>query len=271
MGPTEKAAWTLVMFILLGLELRTLHLDRNEHDREQAHAECEQIERFGKIADQLELSIETNRGEFNATMKQFSLDEGERQKQFKATMQEFSKNEDANQTRFDKLFDHEEQLSEAQTGILFPANEPTPANNCQLPLAPGAVLVMLGNEEQHNAAVLLKLPGVVLDNSGAGIKLSVVRGKGKSIGILLDMRSSDGKLIARMNEEGYVINRNNTLEIKKDRSTLRVVDLYGENVLDVAYLNPTTISVKGKNIGLPKGMRFICIEGVGTIYGVAPE
>ena len=49
MGRTKKAIWTLVMFALVYGEIRTLYLDRDQHDREQAQANCEQIERFGAM------------------------------------------------------------------------------------------------------------------------------------------------------------------------------------------------------------------------------
>jgi hypothetical protein len=80
------------------------------------------------------------------------------------------------------------------------------------------------------------------------------------LAVILDLRSDDGKIIARMDESGYVINRNNTLEIKKSKSNLTVVDIYGREVLDVKYLNPHAVSVRGENIGLPKGMTYVCTE-----------
>ncbi len=41
MKAPEKALWTFVMLLLFGLELRTLYLDRDQHDREQEAANCE--------------------------------------------------------------------------------------------------------------------------------------------------------------------------------------------------------------------------------------
>lgn len=34
-GKREKAFWTFVMFALVGLEIRSIYLDRDAHDREQ--------------------------------------------------------------------------------------------------------------------------------------------------------------------------------------------------------------------------------------------
>jgi hypothetical protein len=68
MGRTEKAVWTLVMILLVLLEIRTLYLDRDEHDAEQAQARCEQIEHFGQIADGLERAIANSKQQFDVTV-----------------------------------------------------------------------------------------------------------------------------------------------------------------------------------------------------------
>jgi hypothetical protein len=64
----EKAIWTLVMFVLLLLELRTLYLDRNEHDQEQALDRCRYLKSFEDIAKTLEKSIELGKGEYSSTI-----------------------------------------------------------------------------------------------------------------------------------------------------------------------------------------------------------
>lgn len=66
-GRQEKSIWTLLMFILLGLELRTLHLDRIEHDDSQAFARCQQLESFGRIADRMDRSIRESESQFQIT------------------------------------------------------------------------------------------------------------------------------------------------------------------------------------------------------------
>ena len=68
MKRTEKAIWTLVMFALVGLELRTLYLDRDEHDAEQAQARCQQLESFQKIADGIDRAISDGNAQYSATM-----------------------------------------------------------------------------------------------------------------------------------------------------------------------------------------------------------
>ena len=41
MGKWEKAGWTLVMFGLMGLELRSIYLDRRDDEAEQAAARAQ--------------------------------------------------------------------------------------------------------------------------------------------------------------------------------------------------------------------------------------
>lgn len=68
MGRSEKAIWTSVLFVLVFLEVRTLYLDRDQHDREQAQARCEQIERFGQIADGIKQSIDQSQKQYEGTI-----------------------------------------------------------------------------------------------------------------------------------------------------------------------------------------------------------
>ncbi len=68
MGRTEKAIWTFVMFSLVWLELRSLYLDRDAHDAEQAHARCEQLQNFNQIAQGISNAIRQSQEQFDATM-----------------------------------------------------------------------------------------------------------------------------------------------------------------------------------------------------------
>lgn len=70
-GKGEKAVWTLVMFLLVGLEIKSIYQDRNEHEREQAAARREQLKEFSHIADGLTTAIQNSDRQFSATMEQF--------------------------------------------------------------------------------------------------------------------------------------------------------------------------------------------------------
>jgi hypothetical protein len=67
-GRREKALWTFVMFFLVWLEIRSIYLDRDTHDKEQAAARQEQLEQFGKIAQGINTTSTSNQQHFDATM-----------------------------------------------------------------------------------------------------------------------------------------------------------------------------------------------------------
>lgn len=67
-GKREKAFWTILMFLFVGLEIRTLYLDQAQHDREQAFARCQELESFQKIADTLDNAISRSSAQFETTM-----------------------------------------------------------------------------------------------------------------------------------------------------------------------------------------------------------
>lgn len=63
-GKKEKALWTAVMFVLLVLELRSISLDRKEHDKEQSDARETQLVQFQNIVTQAQTH-------FDQTMQAF--------------------------------------------------------------------------------------------------------------------------------------------------------------------------------------------------------
>jgi hypothetical protein len=69
MGKWEKAGWTLVMFVLMGLELRSIYMDRRDHEEQQAAARAEQLQHFKEVGDGITKAITTSQAEFAATMK----------------------------------------------------------------------------------------------------------------------------------------------------------------------------------------------------------
>ncbi|HVB87814.1 MAG TPA: hypothetical protein VNK23_14235 [Candidatus Dormibacteraeota bacterium] len=69
MGQREKALWTVIFFALVLLEIRSIYLDRSEHDREEASARLTQLEGFKSIADGINTTSIQNQQQFAATMK----------------------------------------------------------------------------------------------------------------------------------------------------------------------------------------------------------
>ena len=70
-GRGEKAFWTFLMFLFVGLEIRTIYLDQTQHDREQALARCQQLESFQRIANGIDTAISNSSAQFEATMSKF--------------------------------------------------------------------------------------------------------------------------------------------------------------------------------------------------------
>jgi hypothetical protein len=67
-GPRERAIWTIVMFTLVALEIRSIYLDQAEHDKQQADARAAQLEQFQKIAAGLNSSITESQRQFGITV-----------------------------------------------------------------------------------------------------------------------------------------------------------------------------------------------------------
>lgn len=67
-GKREKALWTLAVFILLLLEIKSVYQDRNEHDREQATTRAAEERNFKAIADEITSSMRQSDFNFAQTM-----------------------------------------------------------------------------------------------------------------------------------------------------------------------------------------------------------
>jgi protein-S-isoprenylcysteine O-methyltransferase Ste14 len=53
----ERAFWTILMFVLVGLEIRSIYSDQTEHDKQQAEARARELERFSQIAGGIKTAI----------------------------------------------------------------------------------------------------------------------------------------------------------------------------------------------------------------------
>jgi len=73
-GRREKAVWTLVMFVLLLLEIKSVYQDRNEHDREQSEARERETKSFETIASGVNNAITQSEKQFRETVAQQSRD-----------------------------------------------------------------------------------------------------------------------------------------------------------------------------------------------------
>lgn len=167
---------------------------------------------------------------------------------------------------------------QALSGRLLPGTEPTPPNPCssQRPfqvLRPGdpleTVILIGGNAHAFN-----KFPHVVAaseDRNGHLVPvLTAHRAPAGYLYVELDIRSPDGKIVVRMDHDGFSVNPNNVLKIiRPDESTLKVLDQEGAHALNVHFINSRAIridgylSVQGKRINLTFP-GSACIRNFGT-------
>ncbi|MGA8621030.1 MAG: hypothetical protein WB660_21200 [Candidatus Sulfotelmatobacter sp.] len=172
------------------------------------------------------------------------------------------------------MFNRQEELAHSLSGRLLPGNEPV-THLCGWPIPAGAVVLLYGSNRSlvrdfsttvHPVLVSMKFGQVIEIN----------RSWDGSITVFLDIRDSDRKIIARLNQDGFVVNRSNFLEMRRDKSHLKIVDEYGDDVLDVDYMIPKTIrmmlrsnsrkashSASGYNQGMENlhGYKRTCVDG----------
>jgi hypothetical protein len=131
---------------------------------------------------------------------------------------------------------------------LYPASDPDPACSTKFPLPDNAIALYLGNSRLV-AGKKVSMWGALnpQDRRIPTPILIVEQGSRGRIALDLDIRGSDGKIIARIVRNYFVINPNNILtKSRPDRSTLTVTDQEGSQVLNVRYLNQHGIHLLGK-------------------------
>lgn len=162
-------------------------------------------------------------------------------------------------------------------GKLEPACDPTPLPFCGFDKIPkGVVAVQFGDGTQ---GILGGLPSMVFMSKEFGPILGVFHPPDQDyLALYTDIRSRDGRIIARFDETGeFTINSGAALAIvRDDKSSLRIEDEFGDEVLKVRYANPQFIKISGIirlpdrrsfTIGLTPftgGMNFKCVSNGGN-------
>jgi hypothetical protein len=126
------------------------------------------------------------------------------------------------------------------TGVLVPANEPDPPfpPNCRKP--PDSWAVFCGSSVAFSTN-----PELTVIQT-AGHQLLVASRTAEGLSISARIYSPDGRIIAEIDNNEFTINQNNYFKRDRpDKSTLVVYDQYNTPVLNVRYLNPTTVKVMG--------------------------
>jgi hypothetical protein len=152
---------------------------------------------------------------------------------------------------------------ESYEGELIPADDPAPPNPCIGRAPSGASIFYFGN-----SAAWSKSFHQSLINIGGAELLSTDRGPEGRLSINAEIFGPDQKIIAKIRNNRFTVNRNNILKMeRKDLSSLRVVDQYDQEVLKVRYLNPGAIKFLGLLYFPGLSRPLIIQENQQVIYG----
>jgi hypothetical protein len=136
--------------------------------------------------------------------------------------------------------EHEARELEKNAGVLYPGNVPRPPVSCPAPIDPSDFMVLLGD----NAYLGKNFPRTLLSLRGEEIIVADQTPEGALTLRALRVFDSKNEIIARIDERGFWIHPNSR-KLRPDRSTLIVYDSDDRQVLNLRFLNPTTISITG--------------------------
>jgi hypothetical protein len=130
---------------------------------------------------------------------------------------------------------------------LYPASDPEPTCSSQFPLPDNAIALYLGNSRLVAGKNISMWPVLIPQDRRIGVPILVVEQDSRGgVALDIDVRGEDGRIVARISRNFFVLNRNNMLTKQRpDRSTLIVIDQSGNEVLNVRYLNRKSIHLLG--------------------------
>ncbi|HEV2521920.1 MAG TPA: hypothetical protein VGT24_06015 [Candidatus Acidoferrales bacterium] len=125
-------------------------------------------------------------------------------------------------------------------GTLYPGNDPAPSGPCSP--REGEVALYIGTD----AVIASSFPITIVRVADEPL-LRLDRNADGSLALVADIRSSDNKIIARLDRTGFTVNPNNYLSMKRvDRSSLVLVDQYGHEALNVRYMNRRNLNMTAR-------------------------
>lgn len=125
-------------------------------------------------------------------------------------------------------------------GELLPAQDPNPPNPCGEAPPQNALILFLGNSVAYATA----FPYAVI-TLGDEVVLSISKNE-NGLSITAKIRSADGRIVAGIIKNEFRINPNNYWYMERpDRHTLIVHDQLGRTVLNIRYLNQSTVKILG--------------------------
>jgi hypothetical protein len=126
-------------------------------------------------------------------------------------------------------------------GILVPANDPDPIGG-QCTIGEDEVGLYLGNYSAKTA----RFPVTAVQVGGKPLVV-LDRNQDGSIALSVDVLSDDGRVIVRIDKNGFTVNPNNYLAVKRlDRSSLVITDQYGMEVLNARFVNKKAFQLSAR-------------------------
>ncbi len=245
----NRMFWVAMLFVLLAVEYRAI-------DKDQADAISRQQDALQKIgqgftnlltAQQTSFGSLINQSQtnFNSLMRNERDDFDKMLKNNLAAQRQENANFSALVSQQKDLLNKQEELYDFTSNKLLPASDPMPANRCGSGL-PDDVFVFLGTHS--NTMITNKFPHTVLMIGDHNV-ISIDRGGTGSLVIYVDMKDASGKIIARLNGDGFIVGKNYELYLlRPDKNTVIIDDGFGSHVLKARFLNPRAFSVEGTAI-----------------------
>jgi hypothetical protein len=124
-------------------------------------------------------------------------------------------------------------------GFLAPGDDPDPKGLCrpegrELAIRVGSNYI---KTDQFPLSVI---------KAGDDSVLTMDRLETGQIAILMDIRSEDQKIIARLDRNGFIVSQDNKLTWSRTKSSLYIVDAYGNEVLNAKYRNKHFFDIKAR-------------------------
>jgi hypothetical protein len=163
----------------------------------------------------------------------------------------------ADETRLQEV-KKQESTSPPLHGSITPGEEPSLKDKCGE--ATDGLKVLLGS----SVAFAKQYPYTVI--AMAGRPVFVVEKDHEGLLVTLDIWDRDGKIVAEIVKNRFVVNPNNYFKIVRDKPNEFIVyDQYKDKVVDIHYLNPSTLKILGKFYYRP--MTPLIVTDEGSTYG----
>jgi hypothetical protein len=275
----EKLVWILVLFALLSVEIGSIGKEKNDAEVAQEKARDLQRQNFEhvllqerldsqKILNDQQLAAtrilrEQAQG-FQTTLTNALTAQADEHRHFASVVNQLQ-----------SLYSHEDEVAASLGGHLVSGKLPTPANNCDSQITKDDTTVILSSTDGDVAFAVHSFPYVVLARTDPNTPLAqwirtyasnsfivpgdvaktlpvltIDRSDDGNLAVILELHSDDGRLIVKMDRDGYVVNRNNYLQLTRNQSHFQLIDEFGKEVVSVEYLNPKAIVIREKDANL---------------------